>query len=79
MAQSDKSVQRDWPIRDECGEDEFWTGGTHLLGLGLLGSGKEGVGDGALQLIALLGFLLRRTGKEVGRTWNARRMRKTRS
>ena len=41
---------------DPCGEREIWTLGTHLRGLGLLVSGKESVGDGALPLTYLLGF-----------------------
>lgn len=78
MTQSDKSLQPDWPIRVECGEDESRTGRTHLLRLGLLVGGEELVGDGALQLTAMLDMC--RLGDEgVGRTWNARRMRKTRS
>lgn len=64
----------------ECGEDEIWTGGTHLGGLDLLVGGKESVGDGALQLISLLACRWRNGGKGDGRrTWNARRIRKTRS
>lgn len=54
MPQSDKSSQRDWPIRRQCGEGEIRIEGTHLGGLDLLGSGKKSVGDGALQLTALL-------------------------
>lgn len=47
-----KSRLRDWPMRF-CGEIERVEergNSTHLLGLGLLSSGKEGVGDGALFL-----------------------------
>jgi hypothetical protein len=54
MSQSDKSLQRDWPIRGYCGEGEIWTGGTRLGGLGLLSSGEKSVGDRALQLTAWL-------------------------
>lgn len=47
-----KSRSRDWPMRF-CGETERAielknAESTHLLGLGLLSSGKKGVGDGAL-------------------------------
>lgn len=58
MTKCDKSLQRDWPIRVECGEDEYRSERTHLLGLGLLVGGEELVRDGALQWTAMLDLSL---------------------